>query len=86
MKIAIITSCFLPIIDGVTVSGLQRLKMLSKWGHEVIFFESISQQLNLTKVAIIVAGDGPMRSQIAAKLNTLAPTSIYWAEYCPVIS
>ncbi|MEN9517955.1 MAG: hypothetical protein RLZZ381_543 [Cyanobacteriota bacterium] len=38
MKIAIITSCFLPIIDGVTVSGLQRLKILSKWGHEVIFF------------------------------------------------
>lgn len=38
MKIAIITSCFLPIIDGVTVSGLQRLKRLSKWGHEVILF------------------------------------------------
>ncbi|MEY2831097.1 MAG: hypothetical protein RLZZ574_355 [Cyanobacteriota bacterium] len=38
MKIAIITSCFLPIIDGVTVSGLQRLKLLSKWGHEVILF------------------------------------------------
>jgi glycosyltransferase involved in cell wall biosynthesis len=38
MKIAIITSCFLPIIDGVTVSGLQRLKILSQWGHEVILF------------------------------------------------
>lgn len=38
MKIAIITSCFLPIIDGVTVSGFQRLKRLSKWGHEVILF------------------------------------------------
>lgn len=38
MKIAIISSCFLPIIDGVTVSGLQRLKILSKWGHEVILF------------------------------------------------
>ena len=38
MRIAIITSCFLPIIDGVTVSGLQRLKILSKWGHEVILF------------------------------------------------
>ena len=38
MKIAIITSCFLPIIDGVTVSGLQRLKVLSKWGHEVVLF------------------------------------------------
>ena len=38
MKIAIITSGFLPIIDGVTVSGLQRLKRLSQWGHEVILF------------------------------------------------
>ncbi len=38
MKIAIIASCFLPLIDGVTVSGLQRLKLLSQWGHEVIFF------------------------------------------------
>jgi glycosyltransferase involved in cell wall biosynthesis len=38
MKIAIIASCFLPIIDGVTVSGLQRLRILSKWGHEVILF------------------------------------------------
>lgn len=35
MKIAIITSCFLPIIDGVTVSGLQRLKLLSQRGHKV---------------------------------------------------
>ncbi len=38
MKIAIITSGFLPIIDGVTVSGLQKLKRLSQWGHEVILF------------------------------------------------
>ncbi|MEL6441834.1 MAG: glycosyltransferase [Cyanobacteria bacterium J06621_8] len=38
MKIAIIASGFLPLIDGVTVSGLQRLKKLSQWGHEVIFF------------------------------------------------
>ncbi|MGD1919457.1 MAG: glycosyltransferase [Pleurocapsa sp.] len=38
MKIAIITSCFLPINDGVTVSGLQRLKILSQWGHEVRLF------------------------------------------------
>ena len=38
MKIAIITSGFLPIIDGVTVSGMQRLKQLSQWGHEVILF------------------------------------------------
>ena len=38
MKIAIIASGFLPLIDGVTVSGFQRLKKLSQWGHEVIFF------------------------------------------------
>ena len=38
MKIAIIASGFLPLIDGVTVSGLQRLKKLSQWGHKVILF------------------------------------------------
>ena len=38
MKIAIIASGFLPLIDGVTVSGMQRLKKLSQWGHEVILF------------------------------------------------
>jgi glycosyltransferase involved in cell wall biosynthesis len=38
MKIAIITSGFLPVVDGVTVSGLSRLQRLSKWGHEVLLF------------------------------------------------
>ena len=38
MKIAIIASGFLPLIDGVTVSGMQRLIKLSQWGHEVILF------------------------------------------------
>lgn len=38
MKIAIIASGFLPLIDGVTVSGMQRLQKLSQWGHEVILF------------------------------------------------
>ena len=38
IKIAIIASGFLPLIDGVTVSGLQRLNKLSQWGHEVILF------------------------------------------------
>ena len=38
MKIAIIASGFLPLIDGVTVSGLQRLNKLSQWGHEVVLF------------------------------------------------
>jgi glycosyltransferase involved in cell wall biosynthesis len=38
MKIAIITSGFLPVIDGVTVSGLHRLHKLSQWGHEVLLF------------------------------------------------
>jgi glycosyltransferase involved in cell wall biosynthesis len=38
MKIAIITSGFLPVIDGVTVSGMQRVRKLSQWGHEVLLF------------------------------------------------
>ena len=38
IKIAIIASGFLPLIDGVTVSGLQRLNKLSQWGYEVILF------------------------------------------------
>ncbi len=38
MKIAIIASGFLPVVDGVTVSGFQRLRKLSKWGHQVLFF------------------------------------------------
>ena len=38
MKIAIIASGFLPLIDGVTVSGMQRLIKLSQWGHQVILF------------------------------------------------
>lgn len=38
MKIAIISSGFLPVVDGVTVSGLERLQKLSQWGHEVLFF------------------------------------------------
>ncbi|NEO90518.1 MAG: glycosyltransferase family 1 protein [Moorea sp. SIO3G5] len=38
MKIAIITSGFLPVIDGVTVSGLSRLQRLSQWGHQVLLF------------------------------------------------
>jgi glycosyltransferase involved in cell wall biosynthesis len=38
MKIAIIASGFLPVIDGVTVSGLQRLRKLSEWGHQVLLF------------------------------------------------
>jgi glycosyltransferase involved in cell wall biosynthesis len=36
MKIAIITSGFLPVIDGVTVSGYYRLQKLSQWGHQVL--------------------------------------------------
>jgi glycosyltransferase involved in cell wall biosynthesis len=38
MKIAIIASGFLPAVDGVTVSGFQRLRKLSEWGHQVLFF------------------------------------------------
>jgi glycosyltransferase involved in cell wall biosynthesis len=38
MKIAIITSGFLPVVDGVTVSGMYRLQRLSQWGHQVLLF------------------------------------------------
>jgi glycosyltransferase involved in cell wall biosynthesis len=38
MKIAIITSGFLPVIDGVTVSGFYRIQKLSQWGYEVLLF------------------------------------------------
>ncbi|MDY6805001.1 MAG: glycosyltransferase [Cyanobacteriota bacterium] len=38
MKVAIISSGFLPVVDGVTVTALYRLKKLSEWGHEVLFF------------------------------------------------
>jgi glycosyltransferase involved in cell wall biosynthesis len=38
MKIAIISSGFMPVVDGVTISGLERLRKLSEWGHQVLFF------------------------------------------------
>jgi glycosyltransferase involved in cell wall biosynthesis len=38
MKIAIITSSFYPVIDGVTVAVYNRVKQLSLLGHEVIIF------------------------------------------------
>lgn len=38
MKIAIITSGFLPVVDGVTVSGYYRIQKLSEWGHQVLLF------------------------------------------------
>jgi glycosyltransferase involved in cell wall biosynthesis len=36
MKIAILTSGFPPVLDGVSVSGLYRVQKLSQWGHEVL--------------------------------------------------
>ncbi|PSF35290.1 glycosyltransferase family 1 protein [Aphanothece hegewaldii CCALA 016] len=38
MKIAIISSGFLPVVDGVTVTQLYRLQKLSEYGHQVILF------------------------------------------------
>jgi len=38
MKVAIICSSFLPVIDGVTIAVYQRLKQLSRLGHEAIVF------------------------------------------------
>lgn len=36
MKIAIISSGFLPVIDGVTVTQINRLRQLSQYGHQVL--------------------------------------------------
>jgi glycosyltransferase involved in cell wall biosynthesis len=36
MKIAIISSGFLPVVDGVTVTLINRLQRLSQWGHQVL--------------------------------------------------
>lgn len=38
MKIAMITSGFLPVVDGVTVADFNRMKKLSQWGHQVRVF------------------------------------------------
>ena len=38
MKIAIISSGFLPVIDGVTITQINRLRDLSKSGHKVLLF------------------------------------------------
>ena len=38
MKIAVICSSFFPVIDGVTIAVLNRLKQLSILGHQVIVF------------------------------------------------
>ena len=38
MKIAILSSGFLPVVDGVTVAQMNRLRWLSRWEHEVLLF------------------------------------------------
>jgi glycosyltransferase involved in cell wall biosynthesis len=38
MKIAIISSGFLPVIDGVTITQINRLRELSQGGHQVLLF------------------------------------------------
>lgn len=38
MKIAILSSGFLPVVDGVTVTVLYRLQRLSQLGHQVLLF------------------------------------------------
>jgi glycosyltransferase involved in cell wall biosynthesis len=38
MKIAIISSGFLPVVDGVTVTQLYRLQKLSEYEHQVLLF------------------------------------------------
>ena len=36
MKIAILTSGFFPVIDGVTITVFNRVKRLSQWGHQML--------------------------------------------------
>ncbi|HUB78884.1 MAG TPA: glycosyltransferase [Bryobacteraceae bacterium] len=36
MRLAIITSGYLPVLDGVTICLRERLKRLSAWGHQVL--------------------------------------------------
>lgn len=38
MKIAIICSSFFPVIDGVTIAVFNRVKQLSKLGHQILLF------------------------------------------------
>ncbi|MCU0533075.1 MAG: glycosyltransferase [Hydrococcus sp. Prado102] len=38
MKIAIASSGFLPVVDGVTITLINRLHRLSKYGHQVLLF------------------------------------------------
>ena len=48
MKIAISSSGFLPVIDGVTVTQINRLRELSQYGHQfVLFCPDYSQLANI---------------------------------------
>jgi glycosyltransferase involved in cell wall biosynthesis len=38
MKIAILSSGFFPVVDGITITLYNRLKKLSEWGHQVLLF------------------------------------------------
>lgn len=46
MKIAIISSGFLPVVDGVTVTQINRLQQLSQYGHQVLLFCPDYKQLS----------------------------------------
>ena len=45
MKIAIIRSGFLPVIDGVTTTQINKLRELSNYGHKVLLFCPDQSQL-----------------------------------------
>jgi len=38
MRICLISSGFLPCVDGVTVTQYERVRLLSEWGHDVLVF------------------------------------------------
>ncbi|MEO1004787.1 MAG: glycosyltransferase, partial [Cyanobacteria bacterium J06638_38] len=57
----------------VKIVFLGRLYPDKGWDFTLAAFKLLAQQVDLSKVAIIVAGDGPMRQQIAAELSQLTP-------------
>ena len=57
----------------VKIVFLGRLYPDKGWNFTLDALATLSHRLDLTKVAIIVAGDGPMKEEIAVKLNKLFP-------------
>jgi len=59
--------------DLVKIVFLGRLYPDKGWNFTLEAFKTISQKIDLTKVSLIVVGDGPMRQEIKDKLGQIAP-------------